>query len=45
MLKSKLILLGLGLLLCTSACGVFKKGCNCPKFGKTHTIIEPASRV
>lgn len=40
MLKSKCILLGLALMLCLSACGIFKKGCDCPKFGKVKTSIQ-----
>jgi hypothetical protein len=45
MLKSKFILLGLSLLLCLSACGIFKKGCDCPKFGKVKATQKPANRV
>jgi hypothetical protein len=45
MLKSKFILMGLALLLCTSACGIFKKDCGCPKFGKVKTTVAPGKRV
>jgi hypothetical protein len=45
MLKSKLILMGLALLLCISACGIFKKDCNCPKFGQVKTTAKPAERA
>lgn len=45
MLKSKFMLMGLALLLCTSACGIFKKGCDCPKFGKVKTTASPAVRT
>nr|WP_294792459.1 hypothetical protein [uncultured Mucilaginibacter sp.] len=45
MLKSKVILMGLALLLCTSACGIFKKDCGCPKFGKVKTTATPDSRT
>lgn len=35
--KSKLILLGAIVLLSFSSCGIFKKGCGCPHFGKVKT--------
>ncbi|WP_190295241.1 hypothetical protein [Mucilaginibacter rubeus] len=35
MKKNKLvILLGAVLLMATSSCGIFHKGCGCPHFGK-----------
>jgi hypothetical protein len=35
MKKNKLaILLGVLLLTATSSCGIFRKGCGCPHFGK-----------
>ena len=34
MLKSKFILLGAIVLISFSSCGIFKKGCGCPHFGK-----------
>jgi hypothetical protein len=37
MLKSKLIVLGLIALLGATSCGIFKKDCNCPHFGKIKT--------
>jgi hypothetical protein len=36
MLKSKLILLGAIVLISFSSCGIFKKGCGCPHFGKIN---------
>ena len=45
MVKSRFIILGLGLLLCLSACGIFKKDCNCPKFGKVKAATTPNGRV
>ncbi len=45
MLKGKLILLGLGLMLCVSACGIFKKDCGCPKFGKVNTPAKTNQRA
>ena len=33
MLKNKLILLLLAGIVTLSSCGLFHKGCNCPKFG------------
>jgi hypothetical protein len=43
--KNKILLVAtIGLMLSLSACGIFKKDCNCPKFGlvKGHTIAKPA---
>ncbi|MBC7399470.1 MAG: hypothetical protein H7289_05960 [Mucilaginibacter sp.] len=37
MLKSKLIILGLVAVIGTTSCGIFKKDCNCPHFGKVKT--------
>ncbi|MES2376610.1 MAG: hypothetical protein V4553_08525 [Bacteroidota bacterium] len=37
MLKSKLIILALVAILGTTSCGIFKKDCNCPHFGKVKT--------
>jgi hypothetical protein len=37
MLKSKLIILGVLVLLALSSCGIFHKGCDCPKFGEVKT--------
>ncbi|MFD2872847.1 hypothetical protein ACFS5N_10240 [Mucilaginibacter ximonensis] len=34
MIKTKFILVGLGLLLSATSCGIFKKDCGCPHFGK-----------
>jgi len=35
MKKSKLIIIGAAVLLAGfSSCGIFKKGCGCPTFGK-----------
>jgi hypothetical protein len=34
MKKNKLIIIGLILLGSLSSCGIFKKGCGCPTFGK-----------
>jgi len=45
MLKNKFILMGLALLLFTSACGIFKKDCGCPKLGKVKTANKPAVRA
>lgn len=38
MLRSKLIIVGLAILLGTAGCGIFKKDCNCPKFGKVKLV-------
>jgi len=34
MLRNRLIVLGLLGMLTLSSCGIFHKGCGCPKFGK-----------
>jgi hypothetical protein len=38
MVKSKFVLLfGTVILMSLSSCGIFKKGCGCPHFGKIKT--------
>jgi len=37
MKKNKLIIIGTALLLSCSSCGIFKKGCGCPTFGKVKS--------
>jgi len=44
MLKNKLILIGAILLISLSSCGIFKKDCGCPKFGKVKTL-QPAGHI
>ena len=34
MFKSRFILLGLAVVLSAASCGIFKKDCGCPHFGK-----------
>lgn len=38
MKKNKLIIIGVALLLSCSSCGIFKKGCGCPTFGKVKSV-------
>jgi hypothetical protein len=42
MLKRKFFILGLIAVLGTTSCGIFKKDCGCPKFGKVKTQPEAA---
>lgn len=38
MAKSKLmVFVGVIVLMCLTSCGIFKKGCGCPHFGKIKT--------
>lgn len=37
MLKVKIILLAGAIMLGTAGCGIFKKDCGCPHFGKLKT--------
>jgi len=37
MLKNKLVLIGLLGMLILSSCGIFHKGCGCPKFSKVKS--------
>jgi len=44
MTKAKFIVLGLVCTLALSSCGIFGKGCGCPKFGKVnHTALKNAA--
>ena len=45
MLKSRFIIGGLVLMLSLSACGIFKKDCGCPKFGKVKASVQTRNRV
>jgi len=36
MIKAKFIVLGLVCTIALSSCGIFGKGCGCPKFGKVN---------
>jgi len=46
MKKSKLIIIGAAILLTgTSSCGIFKKGCGCPTFGKVKCADVQISDV
>jgi hypothetical protein len=38
MLKNKLIIAGLVLIVSFTSCGIFKKDCGCPHFGKVKSI-------
>ncbi len=41
MIKAKFMVLTLAGMLALSSCGIFGKGCGCPKFGKVnHTGPE-----
>jgi hypothetical protein len=41
MLRNKIIKIGLAVLIITlSSCGIFHKGCNCPKFGKVKKDVQ-----
>jgi len=41
MVKNKFIVLGAFVLLMSlSSCGIFKKGCNCPHFGKVKPDVR-----
>jgi hypothetical protein len=37
MKKSKLLIILAAMLVGTSSCGIFHKGCGCPHFGKVKT--------
>jgi hypothetical protein len=41
MIKIKFILFGLAMLLSATSCGIFKKDCGCPHFGKVKTQSKP----
>ncbi len=43
--RNKVIALGIVIVLCTSACGIFKKDCGCPKFGKVSTPAKATNRA
>jgi hypothetical protein len=45
MKKNKLFIIGLIGLLNLSACGIFKKDCGCPHFGKVKTPAKQAPVV
>ena len=38
MLKVKIVLLSGAIILGTTSCGIFKKDCNCPHFGKMKSV-------
>jgi hypothetical protein len=39
MLKRSFFVLGAAAVLATTSCGIFKKDCGCPKFGKVK--VQP----
>jgi len=41
MIKSSFILVGLAVLLSATSCGIFKKDCGCPHFGKIKAQPKP----
>lgn len=45
MLKVKYLLLATAISLCVSGCGIFKKDCGCPKFGKVKTSDSPMAVI
>lgn len=38
--KNKWVAFALFIILSLSSCGIFHKGCNCPKFGGAKSIVK-----
>ena len=45
MKKSKLILLGAIIVVSFSSCGIFKKDCGCPHFGKAKAVSVESNNM